>query len=340
MVNDNLTKKNFFKMEAFQKLMALSALVLLVIVFSIASPNFFTKMNFISILLMTAVNGVLAIGVTFVIITGGIDLSIGTGMTFASVMTGVAITFMGLPIWLGVLTGLLAGTLCGFASGVGIAKFKLPPFIATLGMMMITKGLSLIISGTKPIYFENAGFRRISTGTLADIPGIRNIHIPILSNILYSIPFAVYILIIAAVVAHIILTKTVLGRYNIAIGSNEEATRLSGINTDRWKIAIYSLNGLFFGLAGILMAARLNSAQPALGQGYELDAIAAVVIGGTSMSGGKGTITGTIIGAFIISVLINGLRILSVPQEWQTVVTGVIVIGAVYMDIVRRRKQQ
>ena len=187
---------------------------------------------------------------------------------------------------------------------------------------MITKGLSLIISGTKPIYFENPAFRKISTGTFL------------------GLPIAVYILVIAAVVAHIILTKTILGRYNIAIGSNEEATRLSGINTDRWKIAIYSLNGLFFGLAGILMAARLNSAQPALGQGYELDAIAAVVIGGTSMSGGKGTISGTIIGAFIISVLINGLRILSVPQEWQTVVTGVIVIGAVYMDIVRRRKQQ
>lgn len=327
MGNTIAAKKNALNMSAMQKMLALGALVVLIIAFSIASPNFLTKMNIISILLATAVNGVLAIGVTFVIITGGIDLSIGTSMTFASVITGVVITVMGGPIWLGVIAGILTGALIGFISGVNIAKLKLPPFIATLGMMMITKGLSLVISGTKPIYFTDAFFKNgkafssISTGTL------------------FGIPNAVYILLVSAVLAHIILSKTVLGRYNLALGSNEEATRLSGVNTDFWKIAIYALNGLFFGLAGVLMAARLNSAQPALGAGYELDAIAAVVIGGTSMSGGKGTIVGTIIGAFIMSVLINGLRILSVPQQWQTVVTGVIVILAVFMDIVRRRKQ-
>jgi ribose transport system permease protein len=136
----------------------------------------------------------------------------------------------------------------------------------------------------------------------------------------------------------LILTKTVLGRYTFAIGSNEEATRLSGVNVASWKMAIYALCGLFSGLGGVLMAARLNSAQPALGSGYELDAIAAVVIGGTSLSGGEGTILGTIIGAFIMSVLVNGLRILSVPQEWQIVVTGGIVILAVYTDILRRQR--
>jgi ribose transport system permease protein len=135
-----------------------------------------------------------------------------------------------------------------------------------------------------------------------------------------------------------VLSKTVLGRYTFAIGSNEEAARLSGINVDRWKIAIYALCGLVCGVAGILMGSRLNSAQPALGPGYEMDAIAATVIGGTSLAGGEGTIVGTIIGAFIMSVLTNGLRILSVPQEWQTVVTGLIIVGAVYMDIIRRRK--
>jgi ribose transport system permease protein len=137
----------------------------------------------------------------------------------------------------------------------------------------------------------------------------------------------------------LILTKTILGRYCVALGSNEEATRLSGVNVDRWKMTIYALCGAFSGLGGVIMAARLNSAQPALGAGYELDAIAAVVIGGTSLSGGEGTILGTIIGAFIISVLTNGLRILSVPQEWQTVITGAIVILAVYADILRRRQQ-
>lgn len=320
-MGDMLSAKKHF--QALQKLLALGALVLLFVVFSIASPNFLSQSNVVSILLATAVNGILAIGITFVIITGGIDLSIGTGMTFASVLTGVFITNMGMPVWLGVVGGILVGALVGFITGLNVSKLKLPPFIATLGMMMVTKGLSLVLSGTKPIYFtDTPSFSQISTGSA-----------------LLFIPNAVVILFIAAVIAHFILTKTVLGRYNFAIGSNEEATRLSGINTDNWKIAIYTLNGLFFGLAGILMAARLNSAQPALGQGYELDAIAAVIIGGTSMSGGKGTIVGTIIGAFIISTLTNGLRILSVPQEWQTVITGLIVIGAVFMDMARRRKQ-
>jgi ribose transport system permease protein len=143
----------------------------------------------------------------------------------------------------------------------------------------------------------------------------------------------------AAIIAGLILSKTVLGRYCFAIGSNEEATRLSGVNVANWKTAVYTLCGLFAGLAGVLMAARLNSAQPALGTGYELDAIAAVVIGGTSLSGGEGSILGTVIGAFVISTLTNGLRILNVPQEWQMVVTGLIVVGAVYLDQLRRRRQ-
>lgn len=148
----------------------------------------------------------------------------------------------------------------------------------------------------------------------------------------------VMVLFIAAVIASLILTKTVLGRYTFALGSNEEATRLSGVNVNFWKIAIYGIGGTFSGLAGVMIAARLNSAQPALGQGYELDAIAAAVIGGASLSGGEGSMLGTIIGAFIISTLTNGLRILSVPQEWQTVITGTIVVLAVYLDILRRRK--
>jgi ribose transport system permease protein len=155
----------------------------------------------------------------------------------------------------------------------------------------------------------------------------------------FPVPNAVLIMFGAAIIAGLILSKTVLGRYCFAIGSNEEATRLSGVNVANWKTAIYMLCGLFAGLAGVLMAARLNSAQPALGTGYELDAIAAVVIGGTSLSGGEGSILGTIIGAFLISTLTNGLRIMNVPQEWQIVVTGLIVIGAVYLDQLRRRRQ-
>ncbi len=315
-------KKSFLKSGAAQKLLALGVLIIMFLFFAFASPVFATKNNVISILLATAVNGVLAVGVTFVIITGGIDLSVGTGMTFASVMTGVAVTNMGLPVAVGVVVGLATGAFIGFVNGFCVAKLKLPAFIATLGMMMITKGLSLVVSGAKPIYFiDTKSFTKISTGTF------------------FSIPSAVIIFFGAAILAHFILNKTLLGRYNFSIGSNEQATRLSGINTDKWLIAIHTLTGVFVGLAGILMAARLNSAQPALGQGYELDAIAAVVIGGTSLSGGKGTISGTVIGAFLMSTLLNGLRIMSVPQEWQTVLTGLIVIGAVYADIYRRRKQ-
>jgi ribose transport system permease protein len=154
----------------------------------------------------------------------------------------------------------------------------------------------------------------------------------------FSVPNAVFMLFAAALVAAFILGKTVLGRYTVAMGSNEEATRLSGVNVANWKTAVYALGGVFSGLAGVMIASRLNSAQPALGVGYELDAIAAVVIGGTSLSGGEGTILGTIIGAFIISTLTNGLRIMNVPQEWQFVVTGLIVILAVYLDILRRRR--
>ncbi|NLA57585.1 MAG: ABC transporter permease [Firmicutes bacterium] len=313
-------RPSIFRSDTTQKLLAFASLIVLFVGFSLASPNFARFNNIVGILLSTAVNGILAVGVSFVIVTGGIDLSVGTVMTLCSVMTGVVISFWGLPIPLGILAGLATGALCGCINGTCVAKLRLPPFIATLGMMMVSKGLSLVISGTKPIYFlATPTFRQIAMGTF------------------FGIPYAVFIFFGAAIVASLILTRTILGRYAFALGSNEEAARLSGINVDRWKIGIYTLEGLFVGLAGIVMASRLNSAQPALGQGYELEAIAAVVIGGTSLSGGEGSILGTIIGAFIMSVLTNGLRILSIPQEWQTVVIGVIVILAVYTDILRRQ---
>jgi ribose transport system permease protein len=314
--------------DAVQRLLAFSALIVLVVVFSLASPNFLQFDNIVGILLATSVNGVLALGVTFVIITAGIDLSVGTVMTLSAVMTGVCVTFWQLPVPLGVIAGVGTGCLAGLVNGAVIAKLKVPPFIATLGMLNIARGLALVFSGLRPIYFNDTPeFNRIAMDSV--LGGV----IPAL-----QIPNAVLILFGAALAAHLILTKTVLGRYAFAIGSNEEATRLSGVNVDGWKMAIYALAGTFSGLGGVLIASRLNSAQPALGLGYELDAIAAAVIGGTSLSGGEGSILGTVIGAFLISTLTNGLRILSVPQEWQTVITGAIVIAAVYLDIVRRRK--
>jgi len=312
-------KKIKLSSKTTQTILAFASLILLIIIFSILSPHFFTYNNMNTILLATAVNGILALGITFIIITGGIDLSIGTVMTFCSVMCAVFITNLGFPVIVGLLAAVAAGALCGFTNGTLIAKLKLPPFIATLGMMNVTRGLNLIISGTKPVYIDTEGFYNIAIGMPLGIPN------------------GVLIFFITAIIAAFILSKTILGRYTYAIGSNEEAARLSGINTDRWKIGIYTISGAIFGIAGIVMASRLSSAQPALGPGYEMDAIAAAVIGGASLSGGVGSILGTIIGAFIITVLTNGLRILSVPQEWQMVVTGLIVIGAVYMDIMRRR---
>ncbi len=310
-----------------QKLLAFGSLVALIVFFSVASPQFLQTDNLVGILQSTAVNGVLAIACTFVIITGGIDLSVGTLMTFCAVMAGVVLTYMGWPLALGIAAAILFGALAGGVSGLLIAKLKIPPFIATLGMMMLLKGLSLVISGTKPIYFNGTpGFTAISQDSLIGelLPAL-------------PIPNAVLILFLVALAASVLLNKTILGRYTFALGSNEEAVRLSGVNTNFWKVVVYTVSGAICGIAGLLIASRLNSAQPALGQGYELDAIAAVVIGGTSLSGGTGTVAGTIIGAFIMSVLINGLRILSVAQEWQTVITGVIIILAVYADILRRR---
>lgn len=315
-----------FLREKLQQFLAFASLIALFIFFSLANANFMSWSNVSGILLSTAVIGILALGTTFVIISGGIDLSLGTGMTLAAVTTGTFLTVMGLPLVIGVLGGILTGALMGFINGVNVAVLKIPPFIATLAMMLIAQGLALVISDATPIYFSGVeGFDAIARGEL--IPGLR-------------LPNAVLILFGLAALGSVILRRSIVGRYTFAMGSNEEATSISGINVRRWKIIVYTLSGAFTGIAGVVIASRLNSAQPSLGLGYELEAIAAVVIGGTSLAGGKGSIVGTLIGALIMSVLTNGLRIMSIPQEWQTVVVGVVILIAVYTDNLRRNKEQ
>lgn len=313
--------------QAKQKLLAFASLIALILVFTALKPDaFMTQDNIIGILQSTTVIGVLAIASTFIIITSGIDLSVGVLMTFCAVMAGVFMVNLGLPMPVGIVLAIGMGCGCGAMSGLAITRLKVPPFIATLGMMMLLKGVSLIITNTRPIYFSDVeGFDQIALGSLIGelFPSL-------------PIPNAVLIMFLVAVVCAVVLNMTALGRYTFALGSNEEAVRLSGLNVDRWKVIIYTFAGGICGISGLLIASRLNSAQPALGQGYELDAIAAVVIGGTSLSGGVGTILGTVIGAFIMSVLINGLRIMSVAQEWQMVLTGLIIILAVYTDNLRR----
>jgi len=310
--------------DRLQQLLAFASLIAIVVFFSFASPIFFTWPNITSVLFSTVVIGCLAVGTTFVIITGGIDLSIGTGMALCAVMSGVFIVNMGLPIAVGVAGAILFGGLIGLVNGFNVAILKLPPFIATLAMMLVAQGLALVISHSAPIYFrEDPGYITISTGKL--IPGL-------------DLPNAVLILTVVCIVAGIVLGRTVLGRYTYSIGSNELATDLSGIDVRRWKIVIYTIAGLFIGLAGVMISARLGSAQPATGAGYELQAIAAVVIGGTSLAGGKGSILGTVIGALIISVLNNGLQIMSIAQEWQKVILGLVILVAVYADMARKKE--
>ena len=313
-----------FMRREIGRVTAIASLVVIFSFFTIMRPVFASWANVSGgILMSTTVIGLMAIGVTFVIITGGIDLSLGTSMALVSVIVGKTVMAAHLNVWSGILVGMVVGALLGAVNGMLITFLKLPPFIATLATMKGAQGLALIISDLKPILFTTdvKGWDSIAQG-----------------NIIPNFPNAVLILLVAAIVASIILNKTVLGRYTFAIGSNSEATKLSGVKVDRWLISVYALCGVFVGLAAVVMTSRLGSAQPDLGLGYELEAIAAVIIGGTSLLGGKGTISGTIIGALIMSVLINGLRILELQQEWQYVVVGAVILLAVYGDNVRRRR--
>ena len=303
----------------------LLAFLLLETLWFAATTDGFASVNSVQILLFYGVEiFLLAVAELFVIITGGIDLSLGTAMTFTSVVMGLVSVNMGLPLPIGILAAFAAGALVGLTNGFLIAKLKLPPFIATLGMLYVTLGMAQVISDVHPIYFETIqpSFQQFFMG-----------------KTIFGIPNIVWVMFGGAAVAWILLNRTILGRYTFALGSNEEATRLSGVNTDRWKIIVYVVDGLFVGLAGIVIASRMASAQPGLGMGYELDAIAAAVIGGTSLSGGEGSVVGTIIGAFLISTLRIGLSVAGVPDQWKSVITGLVVIGAVYLDILRRRSR-
>ena len=299
------------------------ALIVIVLVFSFTAPYFATSNNALKIFVQIAINTVLAAGMTFVILTAGIDLSVGSVLALCTVVGALIMTSGMSPVLsipLAILGCIAVGGLCGFINGKVSTYWKVPSFIVTLGMLNIAAGAARVLSDNSTITGLPQGF--VNFGNL------------IIGGFLPSI-FLIAVAVIA--LGWFILRFTVFGRMIYAVGANDEAVRLSGVNTDNWKMAIYALAGSICGIAGLLIASRQNSAQPAQGLGYELDAIAAVVIGGTSLAGGRGTVLGTVIGALIMAVLTNGLRVMKVQPEWQTVATGAIIIMAVYADQLRRK---
>ena len=307
------------KNKLVQQLATFGSLIILIIFFSITTSTFLSIDNFLSIALQTAVIGIVALGSTFVIITSGIDLSVGAIVAFSGVMMGFAMQ-AGMPTFISILIGLLSGVALGVAIGLFITKAKLPPFIVTLGFMMMVRGLVLALTNGMPISGLNDGFDKLAAGTIL------------------KIPYPVIFLIVLAVVLGFVLKNTKIGKYVYAIGSNEDASKLSGVNVDRVKLFVYGLSGLMCAISGIILASRLISAQPTEGMGYEMDAIAAVVIGGASLAGGTGTIFGTMLGAFIMTVLKNGLTMLNVSGMWQQVAVGAVVLGAVYIDNLKNKR--
>lgn len=309
--------------SSIQQIFVFAALVVIYVIFMFAAPNFAQPKIALDIIQQSAYIGVMALGATFVIATSGIDLSVGTGMTLVAVMAGIFLSgdHMNMVLWLGLLLTLLFGAFVGAINGVNIAVLGLPPFIATLAMMMVARGLALIISDKSSITIKNPGYQYIAVGQL--IPGVAN---------------AVLVFLVLAVFAAFTLNKTLLGRYALAIGSNEEATRLSGVNIKFWKTLVYITAGVFMALGAILYSARFGFVQPAEGVGFELNVIAAVVIGGTSLAGGRANIVGTVVGALIMETLKKGLTMMGIAQEWQLVVTGIVVMIAVFVDILRRQR--
>ncbi|MBN7772948.1 ribose ABC transporter permease [Clostridium aminobutyricum] len=319
MIKVSLNAKSFTGMIQRNKPMVV--LLILCILMSILNDRFWTWGNIITVLRQTSINAVIATGMTFAILIGGIDLSVGSVLAICGAIAATLIS-SGMDALLVVLLTLLLGLGIGLINGLLISKGRLQPFIATLGTMTLLRGLTLVYTQGRPISARGAehslAFSKIGTGYILQIP------IPI------------YIMIIVFIIAYYILRHLRMGRYIYALGSNEEATMYSAIKTDNVKLYVYGAAGFLAALAGILVTARLGSAQPTAGSGYELDAIAAVVLGGTSMSGGVGTIQGTVIGALIIGLLNNALNLLQVPSYYQDVAKGVVILIAVLLD----RKQK
>ncbi|MGP4038553.1 ABC transporter permease [Gracilibacillus sp. D59] len=299
----------------------LIGLLVLCTFISIMNPDFLSTNNLMNVLRQTSTNMYLAIAMTMVIILGGIDLSVGSIIAVTGVVTTLLIAILGFPVWAGVLAGLLVGMLFGAFNGYVVATTIIPPFIVTLATMNIARGAAYVFSDGKPVRVMSDSFNNIGSGYIGGV-----------------LPAPVLYLIIILIIAYFIMNKTKLGRYMYAVGGNPEAAKFAGINIKKIKIIAYTFSGLMAGVAGIVLSSRMFSGQPTAGDMAELDAIAAVVLGGTSMTGGAGKIGGTVIGALIIGVLSNGLNLMGVSSFWQYIVKGIVILIAVYADVIKKRK--
>lgn len=315
--NENVKRKFEYK-ELLSKLGPLLALIVLIIFVSILSPSFLSLTNLMNLMRQVSINALIAFGMTFVIITGGIDLSVGSTLALSSaIMAGMIVN--GIDPLIAMTVSLIAGFILGAVNGLLITKGKLVPFIATLATMTIYRGATLVLTDGKPItgLDETFIFQFMGRGYF------------------FGIPFPIVITLVVFALLFVLLHKMSFGRKTFAIGGNEKASFVAGVKSNKIKIFVYSISGVLASLAGIILTSRLNSAQPTAGESYEMDAIASVVLGGTSMSGGKGRIFGTLIGALIIGTLNNGLNLLGVSTFYQQIVKGIVIIIAVLID---RRK--
>jgi ribose transport system permease protein len=299
----------------------LIGLAVLCAILWILTPYFFTVSNLLNIAEQTSINAIVAVGMTFVILSGGIDLSVGSIVALSGVVLGTALQ-SGQPMPAAILLALAVGLACGLVNGALVSWGGLPPFIVTLGTMSIARGAALLFTEGRPVSGFDAGFRMLATGRIGFIPA------------------PVIVTIIVYAIAHFVLTRTTFGRYVYAIGGNEEATRLSGVAIRFHKTMIYGVSGLMSAVAAVILTARLNSAQPIAGMMYELDAIAATVIGGTSLMGGEGSLGGTLVGALIMGVLRNGLNLLGVSSFLQQIVIGGVIVVAVLLDTILKRRNR
>ncbi|SEL85966.1 monosaccharide ABC transporter membrane protein, CUT2 family (TC 3.A.1.2.-) [Roseateles sp. YR242] len=321
--------------DLIQKFAALAGLLLLVAVFSATSDAFFSVGNGMTVALQVTSIALLGVGATYVIIAGGIDLSVGSVLALAGVLAAMAVK-AGVPVPLGMALGVLGGAVCGALNGLLVTKAKLPPFIATLGMMLVARGVALQITGARAISGLGESFGVLGNGSLFRVEHIDAQGFP--EVVFPGIPYPVVLMVLIAVAASVLLTRTRLGRHIHAVGSNAEAARLSGVAVDRVVLFTYVVSGALAGLTGCVLMSRLVTAQPNEGVMYELDAIAASVIGGTSLIGGVGTISGTAIGSFVIGILRNGLNMNGVSAFTQQIIIGLVILLTVWIDQLRNRR--